>query len=235
MNLVRSCRQNSRALLLITAALTLAGLVAMFRLPSNIYPELAFPRIVVLVHAGDLSPDAMLLTVTRPIEEQVSTTLGVRRVRSRTIRGAAEISVLFSDSSDMQQSLQLVQARVNEARASLPADTDIQVERVTPAVFPILSLVLNGNVPDSDLRDYAVYNLRPLFSRVPGVGRVEVDSTDTREISVIVDPQKVLAHRLSLPDLTAQIEKIADDPQDLGLTIRDAGQELVDGHGRSTS
>ena len=186
MNFVRWCRQNSRAVFLLVVVLTLAGLFALFQLPSNIYPELNFPRIVILVHAGDLSPDTMLLTVTRPIEEQVSTVLGVRRVRSKTIRGGAEISVLFSDNMDMLQALQLVQARVNEARSNLPADTEIQVERLTPTVWPILSLILSGNVPDADLRDYAVYNLRPAFSRVPGVARVEVDAMDTREISVIV-------------------------------------------------
>jgi CzcA family heavy metal efflux pump len=206
MNLVRACRNNSRAVFLVTAALTIAGIFALFRLPSNIYPELNFPRIVVLVHAGDLSPDTMLLTITRPIEEQVSTVLGMRRVRSRTIRGAAEISVFFADNMDMQQALQLVQARVNEARGSLPPDTEIEVERLSPTVWPILSLVLNGNVPDADLRDYAVYNLRPAFSRVPGVARVEVDATDTREISVIVDPQKALAHRLSLPDIADRLK-----------------------------
>ena len=69
MNFVRWCRQNSRAVFLLVAVLTLAGLFALFQLPSNIYPELNFPRIVVLVHAGDLSPDVTLLTVTRPIEE----------------------------------------------------------------------------------------------------------------------------------------------------------------------
>ncbi len=206
MNLVRVCRNNSRAVFLLTAVLTIAGLVSLFRLPSNIYPELNFPRIVVLVHAGDLSPDTMLLTITRPIEEQVSTVLGVRRVRSRTIRGGAEISVFFADNMDMQQALQLVQARVNEARGTLPAETELEVERLSPTVWPILSLVLNGNVPDADLRDYAVYNLRPALSRVPGVARVEVDATDTREISVVVDPQKALAHRLSLPEIADRLK-----------------------------
>lgn len=205
MNLVRACRHNSRAVFLVTGALTLAGFVALFQLPSNIYPELNFPRIVVLIHAGDLSPDPMLLTITRPIEEQVSTVLGVRRVRSRTIRGGAEISVIFADNMDMQQALQLVQARVNEARSSLPASTEIEVERLSPTVWPILSLILNGNVPDADLRDYSVYNLRPAFSRVPGVARVDVDATDTREISVIVDPQKALAQRLSLPEIADRL------------------------------
>ncbi|HEX8924906.1 MAG TPA: efflux RND transporter permease subunit, partial [Terriglobales bacterium] len=132
MNLVRVCRNNSRAVFLLTAVLTIAGLVSLFHLPSNIYPELNFPRIVVLVHAGDLSPDTMLLTVTRPIEEQVSTVLGVRRVRSRTIRGGAEVSVFFADNMDMQQALQLVQARVNEARTALPSETEIEVERLSP-------------------------------------------------------------------------------------------------------
>ena len=105
----------------------------------------------------------------------------------------------------MQQALQMVQARVNEARSSLPAESEIQVERLTPAVFPILSLVLNGNVPDADLRDFAIYNLRPLFSRVPGVARIEVDASDVREISVVVDPQKALAHRITLPDLAERL------------------------------
>lgn len=209
-NLVRFCRANSRAVFLLTGALFVAGLIALFKLPSNIYPELNFPRIVVLVHAGDLSPDAMLLTVTKPIEEQVSTVLGARRVRSRTIRGGSEISVFFSDNMDMQQALQLVQARVNEVTATLPANTEVRVERLTPTVWPILSLVLNGNVPDADLRDYAWYNLRPAFSRVPGVGVVEVNATDTREISVIVDPQKATAQRVSLPEIADRLRATND-------------------------
>ena len=205
MNLVRFCRENSRAVFLLTGALFVAGLVSLFQLPSNIYPELRFPRIIVLAHAGDLSPETMLLTVTRPIEEQVSTVAGFRRVRSRTIRGGAEISIYFSDNTDMQQALQLVQARVNEARANIPSEAVIQVERLSPTVWPILSLVLNGNVPDVDLHDYAMYNLRPAFSRVPGVGLVDINATDTREISVIVDPQKAVAQRISLPEIAERL------------------------------
>ena len=120
MNIVALCRRNRYAVYLLTAFLTIAGLMAIFRLPSNIYPELNFPRIVVLAHSGDLAPDTMLLTITRPIEESVSTVLGVRRVRSKTIRGDSEISVQFNPDMDMQYALQLVQANVSQVRASLP-------------------------------------------------------------------------------------------------------------------
>jgi len=226
MNLVRSCRENRYAVYLLTALLVAAGIWAMFVLPSNIYPELNFPRVEILVHAGDLSPNAMLLTVTRPLEEASSSVLGVRRVRSRTIRGAAEISILFKPDMDMQYAVQLVQARVSETRSSLPPDADILVSRVTPAVFPVLSLILNGDVPGTDLRDKAFYVLRPLFSRVPGVGQIEVQSSDTREISVIVDPQKMLAHRISLVDVADRL-RAANQIQSVGRLQKDYQQYLV--------
>src|SRR5271169_4335448 len=146
MNIVRASRDNRFAVYLITALLFGAGLWAIFRLPSNIYPELNFPRIVILAHSGDLSPDAMLLTVTRPLEEAASTAMGVHRVRSKTIRGNSEISILFNPEMDMQYALQLVQARASDAQGSLPPNTETQVERVSPVVFPVLSLILNGNV-----------------------------------------------------------------------------------------
>jgi CzcA family heavy metal efflux pump len=206
MNIVRACRNNSYAVYLLTAFLTVAGLVAVFQLPSNIYPELNFPRVVILAHSGDLSPESMLLTVTKPLEEAASTVEGVRRVDSKTIRGATEIYILFNSDMDMQYALQLVQGRVSETRAELPANTLLDVERITPTVFPVLSLILNGNVPDEDLYDYAYYVLKPLFSRVPSVGLINVQATDQREVSVIVDPQKILAHRLSVVDVANELQ-----------------------------
>jgi len=226
MNVVRFCRQNRRAVYLLTAFLIIAGLVSAFRLPSNIYPELSFPRIVILAHSGDLSPQNMLLTVTRPLEEAAKTVLGAQRVRSRTIRGAAEISVQFNSEMDMQYALQLMQARISDVRGELPADAEISIERVTPTAWPILMMVLSGNVPGADLRDYAYYDLRPLFSRVPGVSLVEVQGSDQREVSVIVDPQKMLAHRLSLPDIADRL-RATNQVNSVGRLDKDYSRYLV--------
>lgn len=226
MNVVAFCRRNAYALYLLTAFLTVAGFVAVFRLPSNIYPELNFPRIVILAHSGDLAPETMLLNVTRPLEEAASAVQGFRRVRSKTIRGNTEISVLFNPDMDMQYALQLVQARTGEVRSSLPADAEIQVERMSPAVFPVLSLILNGNVPDADLHDDAFYILRPDFSRVPGAGLIQVQATDTREVSVIVDPQRMLAHHLSLLEISAEL-KATNQVNSVGRLSKDYLQYLV--------
>ena len=58
-------------------------------------------------------------------------------------------------------------------RTSLPHELDIEVERMTPSLFPILSYNLEGGEP-ATLYDIASYQLKPLISRVPGVGRVDV-------------------------------------------------------------
>lgn len=226
MNIVAFCRRNAYAVVLLTVFLTLAGLYAVFSLPSNIYPELNFPRIVILAHCGDLQPEAMLLSVTRPLEEAAGTALGVRRVRSKTIRGSTEISILFNPDMNMPYALQLLQARVSEARAGLPPGTETQVERVTPVFFPVLSLILNGDVPGADLRDYALYVLRPLFTRVSGVGRVEVQATDAREVSVIVDPQRMLSHRLSLVEVAERL-RATNQVTSVGRLPKDYAQYLV--------
>ena len=116
-NVARFASRNSRAILLGIVLLSAAGLYSMATLPSNIYPEVEFPRIVMVAHAGDLSPRMMQLAVTRPLEEAARTVLGAPACRSKTIRGACEISVLFNPDTDMPYSLQLMQGKVDEVKA----------------------------------------------------------------------------------------------------------------------
>jgi multidrug efflux pump subunit AcrB len=124
--------------------LSFAGLVCLARLGSSIYPEVDFPRIVVVVRSGDVPPEQMEASVVRPMEEALATVLGVRRLRTRIIRGSAEIALQFAEGADMWRALQLTDAAIGRARSELPAQTEIESEKVTPADFPILSFNLVG-------------------------------------------------------------------------------------------
>ena len=204
----------------------MAGAYSLTVLPSGIYPEAQFPRIAVIAHSGDLSPQMMTVAVTRPLEEAARGVLGARRVRSKTIRGATEISVLFNSDADMQQALQLMQGKVDEARQVLPPQTEIVVERMTPTVFPILSYNLTGRLPAVDLADIARFDLRPSLSRIPGVGRVEVAASDEREVSVIVDPERLNAAKLTL-DKVDEALRASNQVASVGRLPRDHKQFLV--------
>ncbi len=129
-----------------------AGVWAALRLPSSIYPELEFSRVAVVAEGSTLGARQQVFSVTRPLEEAVSVVPGVTRVQSRSIRGGSEINVTFQPTTDMQVALQLVQARVNAVRSQLPAAIVLQVERLTPSVFPIVSYNLEGGDAATSLR-----------------------------------------------------------------------------------
>ena len=193
--------RHGRAATLIAVALMVAGVFAALSLPSSIYPPLEFPRIVVIAKSGTLPSQSMTLTVTRPIEQAVMEVPGIRRVRSRSIRGAAEISAQFEPSTDMVVALQQVQNRVAEMRGELPPDTELLVERLTPAVFPVFILSMTGNLATPELNDLATYVVKPELARVPGAGQIEVLASDTREIEVILDPARLTAANLTVTDV----------------------------------
>src|SRR6185295_2683780 len=189
----------------VTLLLAGAGAVVLPSLPSDIYPPLQFPRLLVIARSGSLPARAMMMSVTRPLEQAAMEVPGVRRVRSLTFRGATEISAQFDPQTDMGAALQFLQNRVAEVRQDLPAETELTVERLTVSAFPMLSLNLTGGLPTPELNDYAFFVIRPALARVPGVGRVEVAATDTREIEVAADPDRLLAAGLTVDDVVTAL------------------------------
>jgi CzcA family heavy metal efflux pump len=198
--------EQRRFVYLAVALLTAAGIWAALQLPSAIYPELVFSRITIVAQGTSLGARQVLFSITRPIEEAVSIVPGVTRVQSRSIRGGSEINVTFSPTTDMIYALQQVQARVNQVRTDLPPELDIEVERLTPSLFPILSYNLEGGDP-ATLYDIARYQIKPLISRVPGVGRVDVQGSDVREIEVVADPARLAAQGMTYDDLANAIKQ----------------------------
>src|SRR5215471_20538604 len=122
MSLASFVERYGRAIVVITLLLAGAGLYSATQLPSDIYPPLVFPRVVVIGHAGTLPAKTMMLTVTRPIEQALLEVPGIRRVRSTTFRGSTEISAQFDPTTDILQALQQVQNRVAELRGEMPGE-----------------------------------------------------------------------------------------------------------------
>src|SRR5204862_4571432 len=194
--------RQRRCVYLLVALLSVAGVWAASTLPSAIYPELTFARVTIVATGTSLGARQQLFSVSRPIEEAVSIVPGVTRVRSRTVRGGTEINVDFSPATEMVNALQEVRARVDQIVPDLPAGVSMQVERMTPSLFPILSYNVEGGDP-ATLYDIARYQIKPLVSRVPGVGRVDVLGSDVREIEVVADPVRLPQQGMTFDDLAA--------------------------------
>lgn len=225
--------KQSRALYFLVVLITISGFLAFQSLPSDVYPELAFPRIAVIGTVGDIAPDRVLLTVTRPLEEASSQAYRVRWIRSKTIRGASELSIEFQPGTDMNFAWQQVQARIAEIRANLPLSASLIVEPVTPAIFPVLNYnITSDTVPDSELYNTVRYEIEPRLLQVPGVARAITQAGKVPEVAVQVDPEKLAAYKISIVDVTTALTR-TNQIEVLGRVDDRYKQNLIVGPGES--
>ncbi|MEZ4400589.1 MAG: efflux RND transporter permease subunit [Kofleriaceae bacterium] len=189
----RLARRASLVWLLVVLGVGL-GVASLGSLPAGIYPEMTFPRIMVVARRADLPPDLLERQVTRPLEEAVAVVPGVRRVRSRTIRGAAELSI------DLAPGVSPIRGeadcRAAVASAGLPADVEVELERVLPTSVPVATWNLTGADPRV-LREAAERIVRPRLTRVPGVGAVELQGGREREVEIELRPGALAGLHLS--------------------------------------
>lgn len=191
------------AITFITAVLCLAGLLAALRMPSSVFPQTNFPRVVILVDNGVMPADEMMAAITRPIEESMKDVPGAVTVRSATSRGSAEVNVFFDWDVDMAKSELYVLGRLSQIRSTLPPTASTAVWRLTFSAFPIIGVSLTSPKRDiTELWEVARYELKPRFLRIPGVSRVDLVGGRAPEYHVIVDPLKLTAAGLAMNQLT---------------------------------
>lgn len=193
---------HRRSILFLLALLVAGGVVSALKLPVALFPLISFPRIAVTLDAGDRPADQMALEVTWPVEEAIRAVPGMVSIRSATTRGSADISAMFEWGQDMVSRLLLVQSAINRTLPRLPPGTTFEVRRMDPTVFPVLAYSMISNTHSlTQLRDIALYQLRPLLSTVQNVARVEVVGGDQEEYRVAVDPAKLASLGLSMSDV----------------------------------
>lgn len=235
MSLTEWSIRNARPVLFVTALLCVVGAALYSAFPVSILPDVTFPRVVTIAEAGDLPTKTVEVSITRPMEEALATVPGVSRIRSTTERGSAEISVDFNPGTDIAAAEAQVNAKVGGLRASLPADTTTEVQRMNPTVFPILGLTVDSkSLSQTELWSLANYTLRPRLARVPGVARVVVQGGRPPEMEVAVRPDDLAATGLSLDEVVQAISS-ANVVRTVGRLDRRYQQFDVTVEGEATS
>lgn len=223
MTLFEYVRRHAKAILFTIVVLSISGLALMLGMPVSLFPDVTFPRIVILADNGEQPAERMMVELTKPLEEAASSVPGVRMVRSITSRGSTEVSIGLDWGGDVLQTLQLIQGRIANIRNVLPASATIRAEQMQVSVFPILGYSLTSDsLSLVELRDIALYQIRPALMRVNGVAQVEVTGGDTREFLVAAVPARLAAYHLDVRDVATAVQR----------TNRLASSGLVDNNHR---
>jgi len=195
-------QSHRRSILFLLLVFGLGGAVSSLSLPVSLFPDTKFPRVLINLEAGDRPAERMAIEVTWPVEEAVRAIPGVRSVRSTTSRGAADVSINFDWGLDMIAATLQVESAVNHIISSLPSGTTFEVNRMDPTVFPVLGYTLTSETRSlTELRDIALYQVRPMLSTVPGVARIQVLGGKTAEYQVTVDLAKLDSVGLGMSDV----------------------------------
>ena len=201
-------QRHAKAIFFVVLTLCLGGAYAALGMPSSIFPQTDFPRVVILADNGVVPAEEMMARVTRPIEEAMKDIPGAVTVRTTTGRGSAEISVFFTWKVDMVQAELYVLSRLSQIKATLPSTATTVAHRLTFSAFPIIGISLTSNTRTlRDLWETARYEIKPRFLRVPGVARVDLVGGRTPEVQIVTDPDRMREANLTLPEISAALSK----------------------------
>lgn len=197
--------------------MVLMGSVAYLRLPVNLFPQVEFPFITVSTVYSGAGPREIETLISKPLEEELSTTEGLKHIRSISREGVSLVMVEF----ELDQDVDVAAADVRDKVALVEPDLPDGAEKPLIQKFdindePIMRLAVTGDRPARDLYLMAENTIVPELARIRGVANAEIVGGEEREILLSLDRQRLQAQRLT--------------PGDIARAVAAANLELPSGH-----
>ena len=177
-------------------------------LPVSALPEVDFPTVQVTTQLPGASPETVATLITASLERQFGQIPGLVTMTSQSSEGTSQITLQFNLDRSMDSAAQDVQAAINAAAGTLPANLPYPpvYAKVNPADAPILTLALTSDtLPIDKVSDAADTLLQPKLSEIDGVGRVTVQGGLRPAVRVRVDPARLAAYGLAMEDVRTAV------------------------------
>ncbi|MGD2135913.1 MAG: efflux RND transporter permease subunit [Gemmatimonadales bacterium] len=195
------------AVAMLFAAVAFLGLISFFRIPIDLLPDVAYPRLVVYTEYPDVGPPEVERFVTEPIERQVSRVPGVERVESVSREGVSLVTLRFSWGTDMDFAVLNVREQLDNLRDQLPELSSRPVVlRTDPNSEPIMAISVAGRTDLAALKDLAESVLKRRLEQVDGVAEAALAGGLEREIHVEVDPRLLETYGYTVDAVRAALD-----------------------------
>src|SRR5213083_3028589 len=207
MNLVSFALRRPVSVIVLVIGLVLAGILALARMPRDIFPDLGIPVIYVAQPYGGMDPAQMEGFLTNYYEYHFLYITGIEHVESKSIQGASIIKLQFYPGTNMSQAMSETVAYVNRARAFMPPGTVPPfIMRFDAGSVPVGNLVFSSETRSvGEMQDAALNLVRPLFATLPGVSAPPPFGGSARSIVVNVKPDKLRAYNMSPDEIVAAL------------------------------
>lgn len=197
---------NKTSIYVLTIIITLAGLMSYFSLPKEQFPEVKFPSILITTVYPGTSPKDMEQLVTKPIEKQLKTITGIKKIKSNSVQDFCVINVEFNTDQNVDLALQRVKDAVDKSKNDLPDNlpADPQVRDIDVSQVPIMYVHISGDLPLDKMKSYAD-DLKDEIEGMKEITRADMVGALEREIQVNVDMYKAEIANITFDDISRAI------------------------------
>src|SRR5436190_23517757 len=185
---------HKNPLTVIIVLIIMSGVYIYSRLQTSLFPEITFPKIKIIADAGLQPVNKMMVTVTKPLENAIKRVPDLADIRSITSRGSCEISAFMDWGANVDLSQQRIESRISEIRNDLPPGVQITVEKMNPSILPVIGYTLETNNSSRtaiDMKQIALYTVKPFLSQVKGVAEIRIIGGKQKEYWLTLNPQKM--------------------------------------------
>ena len=176
----------------ILAVIIVGGIFLYGQIQVSLFPEITFPKLKVIADNGEQPVDKMMITVTRPLEDAIKQVPDLKILRSTTSRGTCEISAFLNWGADINVNQQMMESRISQIRNNLPADVQIQIEKMNPSILPVIGFTVeSNNKTPIELNLIATYVIKPFLSQIDGVSSVGIIGGKTKEFWIELNQLKM--------------------------------------------
>ncbi|NIA21243.1 MAG: MMPL family transporter [Anaerolineaceae bacterium] len=188
------------------------GVYSYMTLPREAAPDIQIPLIVVTTQYLGVAPEDVENLVTIEIEKKLKNLSDVDQISSESTEGMSTVNVKFLPKTDIDDALQKVRNKVNEAKAEMPDDIEEPtISEINFSEFPIMLLNIHGPCGLVKLKEIAE-DLQDDIEKIDGILEARISGDLTREIRVEVDPYRLAAYRIPVSTL---FERIAAENQNV--------------------
>lgn len=201
------CVENRTAIYIFTFLITLGGLFVYNNLPKEQFPDIKIPTVIIQTVYFGTAPADIENTVNKPIEKQIKSITGVKRLKSNALQDFSLITVEFNPDVNVAEALQRVRDAIDKARRDLPQklDSGPTAQDVNFSEFPIMNINLAGNFSLNQLKEYAE-DMQDAIEAMPEISRVDIVGALKREIQINVDLARMQSTGMTYFDIQQAVQ-----------------------------
>jgi multidrug efflux pump len=206
-SLINAAFSRSRVVVMALVMVLTVGAFAYVSIPKEANPEIPLPLFYVSTGLEGISPDDAERLLLEPMETEFGSIQGLDRMSSDATEGFVSIQLEFTPGGDNDEALDKVREAADRAQSNLPEDArDITITEINTALFPIITAIISGPVPERTLNNIAE-NAQEAIESLEGVLEVQIGGQRFEFLEVLIDPTVFQTYNLSFDELIGQIQR----------------------------